>query len=423
MEPLLCPNGHPNRPGTRICAVCLALIPSPAGPTSSNPAADKPPAAPRRPPATSPSAAPRPDHRPPPANPPPPPPDPGSPAAGPDPAPQSPAEPPARRKSGRGCWLLALLLLLLLVLAIAAVVALFYPIRQRAEYLATAVVVSLATETAAIPTPVAATEPVAPGATAAVAAEASSRPPTATPVPTVDPRGSPTPVATITPLGTVLGIVLSPTAAPVTPGATLDPGMNLIQNGEFRDDWVNGWERESDGLNGAQVVEVRQLAGDPPLPAIYVGKSGAGVLRIHQHVTLTGAAADLVFRARVRLAGVTQGAAEGRAALVLVYEDAAGEPLGASVWLDNSAETSALWGSWLPAFGPTTAPRSLANGWQTIDLPLRREFVDRLPDLDAAAVRRLTVQLVVVGAAACAPEACPSELDAAELSLSAAMSE
>jgi len=117
---------------------------------------------------------------------------------------------------------------------------------------------------------------------------------------------------------------------------------------------------------------------------------------------------------------MTQDPAEGRAALILVYEDAAGEPLGASVWLDGSAESSALWGTWLPAFGPATAPRYLPDGWQTVDLPLRREFVDRLPDLDPAAVRRITVQLVVAAAAGCAPEACQSELDAAELSLSAA---
>jgi len=416
MEPILCPNGHPNRPGTRICAVCLALIPPPAGPTATKPAVSSSPATGPLPPAASLNAPPAAGRRPAPANQPAAAPDPSHPAGGTGPAPQTPGQPPAPRKRGQGCWLLALLLLLLVALAVVVVVVLLSPVRQRAEYLATAVVVSLATETG-IPL---ATTASPTQAIATVADQSPLQPATPTPISTTNARSSPTPVATITPLGTVLGIILSPTAAPVTPGATPAPGMNLIQNGDFRDDWVNGWERESDGLNGAQVVEVRRLAGDPPLPAIYVAKSGAGVLRIHQHVTLTGTAADLVFRARVRLAGMTQDPAEGRAALILVYEDAAGEPLGASVWLDGSAESSALWGTWLPAFGPATAPRYLPDGWQTVDLPLRREFVDRLPDLDPAAVRRITVQLVVAAAAGCAPEACQSELDAAELSLSAA---
>ena len=149
-----------------------------------------------------------------------------------------------------------------------------------------------------------------------------------------------TPVATITPLSTIVGVVLTPTLATTTEAAT---GLNLIQNGDFSQEWVNGWERTTDGLNGTQVVEVRQSSGDPPRPLLAMSKTGAGALRVIQHIVLNGPAADLVFRGQLRLAGETAASGnEGRAALLLLYEDADGQPLGASVWLDGSATNSCL---------------------------------------------------------------------------------
>ncbi len=359
--PVLCPNGHANRPGTRICAVCRALIP------------------PAPPPAAGPLATPL-DHD-------------------------------QRGVEKADSRLLALLLVLLALTAATIVLAFlyFYPIRHGPDYLATAAVVTLpAGESGVVAAPTVTPPP-------ATAAPPSPTPQPATP--TVAPDASPTPVATpvatITPLSTVVGVILAPTDAPAVE-------VNLIQNGDFRQDWVNGWERIGDGLNGTQIVETRPSSGDPPRPLLAMSKTGAGALRVVQHVALTGSAADLVFRGQLRLAGETNAAGnEGRAALLLLYENEAGELLGASVWLDGSATTSALWGGHLPPFGPTTAPRIQAADWQTIEIALAREFTDRLPALDPAAVRRVTVVLALLGSDACPPDACAAELGAAALSLTA----
>ena len=359
-EPVLCPNGHANRPGTRICAVCRALIP---------PAAAAPPP---RPPA----------------------------------APTAAGRPIAARDDAR---LLALLMLLLALTAATIVLAFlfFFPIRHGPDYLATAAVVTLPA-----------------GESGVVAAATATPPPPATAAPPLstspaalaaDPNAPPTPVATITPLSTVVGVILAPTA--VAMPAT---EVNLIQNGDFSQDWVNGWERTTDGLNGAQVVEVRQASGDPPRLLLAMSKTGAGALRVVQNVVLNGPATDLVFRGQLRLAGAPPAAGnEGRAALLLLYENEAGEALGASVWLDGSATASSLWGSHLPPFGPTTAPRIQAAEWQTVEIALAREFVDRLPAIDPAAVRRVTIVLVLAGSDGCPPDACAAELGAAALALTA----
>lgn len=356
-----------------MCAVCRALIPP------SRPAA------------------------PPPANPP------GSPARSGAP----PAEPPAPRRAGIGYGLPALLLLLLVAAGLAAL-ALRYPLR-RTDYLATAAVLTLPAGAAVGALP-----------TATLPATAPPASPTATPppAPPAQSDASPTPVATITPLATIVGIVLAPTTAPA--GATSPaeapaaPDVNLIQNGDFAQEWVNGWERTTEGLNGVQVVETRPPGGDRPQPTLYMSKTGAGALRLIQNVTLSGAAADLVFRGQLRLSGELDGAGnEGRAALLLIYENADGVMLGVSAWIDGRTNGSGLWGTLLPTFGPTTAPRFQPDGWQTIEIDLGDEFTDRLPSLDPAAVRRVTVVLALLGSPSCAPGNCPAELEAAALSLTA----
>ena len=264
------------------------------------------------------------------------------------------------------------------------------------------------TLSATLPAVVAATQPAAVPPTATTLSTTAS-PPSATADPAT--AAAPTAVATITPLPVIVGVV-------VTPTLIFEPGDNLVQNGEFTDDWVNGWVSESSGQAG--LVEVRPLANETGASALRMEKTGAGLLQVGQRVVLTTPIDGLVFRARVRLAGTWSPTAEGRAAVILRYEDAVGQALAASVWLDNAFETSARGGQGpLPPPGPTTSVRFTGDGWQDLELDLRSEFNEALTGVDALAVRQITILLVLLGGDDCGEAACAASLDAAALSLSA----
>jgi len=375
MEPIYCPNGHPNRPGTRLCIVCRALIPpSPAGPVAT-PSTASPPK-PARPAAKPPAPAPRPV----------------------EPAPAAPETTPAEASPRRanGSWLWLLIGLLVVGMAGALLLTRLWP--SRAAGAPPTLAATAPAVVAAIAPPV---EPTAPPPTTV--------PPSATAAPAT--TAAPTAVATITPLPVIVGVV-------VTPTLIFEPGDNLLQNGEFTDDWVNGWVSESNGQAG--LVEVRPLADDPGVPALHMERTGAGLLQVGQRVVLTTPIDGLVFRARARLAGTWSPTAEGRSAVILRYEDAAGQALAASVWLDGAVETSALWGQGpLPPPGPTTSVRFVETGWQDLELDLRSEFDEALTGVDALAVRQITILLVLLGGDDCGATACGASLDAAALSLSA----
>ncbi len=372
MEPVYCPNGHPNRPGTRLCAVCLALL------EPSVPAAPPPKSAPR--------STPPPPRQPPPIQP--------------EPPPPAPAAPAPRRRVWP--WLVGCLLLL--VLGVVGVILLLFPL---ARFVAPAATTEITVEAVGIvdPTavePTAAVTLTAPPAVTDAPAVASDTPPATTP---------PTAVATITPLVTLVGVVITPTFA-------FGPDDNFIQNGDFADDWVNGWTRDGEG--GAGTVEVRPLPDAPDDSALHMEQSGAGISHLAQRVVLTFPVENLVFRARVRLDGTAGGAGQGRSALILRYEDAAGAPLGASLWLDDSTAATTLWGTGpLPAAGAPVITRALADGWQAVELALGPELVDELPDVDPVAVRQITISLALLGEDDCDPADCAATLEASQLSLTA----
>ncbi|WP_157913180.1 hypothetical protein [Candidatus Promineifilum breve] len=385
MEPVYCPNGHPNRPGTRICAICLALLePSaPAAPPSKS--APRPTAPP-----------PRPSVSPPPASPQPAPPRPVEPIAQPGPPP--PAAPAPRRRVWP--WLVGCLLLL--ALGVAAVFLLVLPLAR----------LSTSTTSATLPTAAVTAEAVEPTAVEPTAAATLTTPPdTATSPAGETATDEPTIVATITPLATLVGVVITPTFA-------FGPDDNFIQNGDFDDDWVNGWTREG-GEDSPGTVEVRPLTDAPDDSALHMAQSGAGVLHLAQRVVLAFPVESLVFRARVRLDGAAGG---GRSALILRYEDADGAPLGASVWHDDSAAATALWGRGpLPDEDAPVVARALDDGWQAVELALGAELADALPDVDPVAVRQITISLALLGEDGCAPTACATTLEASQLSLTAEM--
>lgn len=271
---------------------------------------------------------------------------------------------------------------------------------------------STSTTSATLPTAAVTAEAVEPTAVEPTAAATLTTPPdTATSPAGETATDEPTIVATITPLATLVGVVITPTFA-------FGPDDNFIQNGDFDDDWVNGWTREG-GEDSPGTVEVRPLTDAPDDSALHMAQSGAGVLHLAQRVVLAFPVESLVFRARVRLDGAAGG---GRSALILRYEDADGAPLGASVWHDDSAAATALWGRGpLPDEDAPVVARALDDGWQAVELALGAELADALPDVDPVAVRQITISLALLGEDGCAPTACATTLEASQLSLTAEM--
>ena len=263
---------------------------------------------------------------------------------------------------------------------------------------------TIAVETIAAPAGVAPS--VSTATTEAVPTDAPS--PTA---PAATSAASPTAVATITPLPTIIGIVVTPTIA-------FGPDINFVQNGLFADDWSNGWTSETAG--GTNTVDMRPVLDEPGSQMVHLEQVGPGMVRLAQRVVLTYPVESLIFRARFRLSGMSGGATEGRSALILRYEDAAGQPIGATVWLDGSADSTRLWGAPpLPPFGPNVSARYVDETWQAVELPLGPEFAAALPDLDMTEVRQVTIFLAVVGGEGCEPSGCATLLEVAELSLTA----
>jgi hypothetical protein len=291
--------------------------------------------------------------------------------------------------------------LLLLALGVAAVFLLLFPL---ARFAAPVPTVAVTAEAAGIIQPTASEPPAMESATAAAT-------PTAPPSATAATEPSPTDVATITPLATLVGVVITPTFA-------FGPDDNFIQNGDFNDDWVNGWTRQ-DGEE-AGTVEVRPLPDAPDDNALFLEKTGAGSLHLAQRVVLAFPVESLIFRARVQLTGEAGATGQGRSALILRYEDADGNPLGASIWLDDSIEATTLWGvDPLPAEASPVVSRFLPGGWQAVELALGNELSEGLSEIDPVSVRQITISLALLGEDGCAPADCAASLEASQLSLTA----
>lgn len=377
MNLVMCPNGHPNRPGATQCTICRAPI---ALDVPEEVEADPPVAASAGDPEVTTSDKLAVD---------------GDESSG--------------GSSRNGCGWLIGLLIVGLIAAGAALIALFWPTSTEtvsAPELDPVTAVAVVVETAAVATP--AVEP----ATTVPTADPTAAPPTPTeipptvPPPTEPPPTEPPPTATPEPEPE-----LEPTETP--------PTGNFLTNGDFSSRWVNDWTRQVAGVNGIQVVEQRTLPDDPDQQMLHLSKSGSGVVTVAQTVEIPSRATEIQFLGRVRLAGGETAAGEpgGRAALMLIYQNADGERIGQSVWMDPGGENSALWGqSPLPPYGPTTAPRFVDDdGWQTIDVRLQQEFVNRLPTVSPNDVSQITVMMVLIGSDECEPQACATVLEVADL--------
>lgn len=373
MELVYCPNGHPNRPGTRICAVCRALV-EPHPPSS--PAASEPPR--------------------------------WSPVPGPDenitPPEGEPSPVAATPQKDKRPWLWVVLLLLLLGgLAVGAFLEISFPFLNvspaqptpRPDF--TMVAVFEATELPIPTTPPESTPPELMATTSI------------SPTPGEIVSELPTAVSTITPLSTDIGVAATPTFS-------FDPGINLLQNGDFANDWANGWSSEMNGISS--FIETRPFPDEPGVMTVHLENTGSGYLKLTQRVVLTFPVEGLEFQARIRATGAGA-AVESRGMLILRYEDMGGVPLGVSVWLDGAAESTGLWEtSVLPPASIPSIVRSLDEDWQTLTVDLGREFTDELDGVNPSNVAQIIVILAVIGDDTCIPGGCAATLDIAQLSLS-----
>lgn len=305
--------------------------------------------------------------------------------------------PPARKSRW---WLWGLLLLLFVVGCAVLFLSLIYPVRRTITEAPTQMTTSIPAVVADTPTSI-------PSPTASPAHTATASLTETVPTATK----SPTAVATITPLPTIIGIIITPTIA-------FGPEVNFIQNGDFADDWANGWTLESRGETAE--VAIGPATDDLQTRSLHLSRSGPGMSWLAQRVVLTFPVEGLMFRGRFRLSGTAKGDAEGRAFILLRYEDANGAPVAMTVWLDDAAVDTDLWGTVpLPEQGSMISEHSVHEDWQRVELPLAQEFAGALSDADMESVRQITVIMGVVGGKSCPAADCEAKLEVAELSLTA----
>lgn len=379
----LCPNGHPNRPGVRFCAVCGQML----SPSSQRGGA---------PPAADPEKR-GPDYYPPRQ--------PGQYGAGQqpggqptDPSPTPPAAPvfppsasrkddpwPGARTNYRQwfIWGSAGLILIILILALA----LFFLNRgDEEEEIA-------ATEPAAVviddePTPT--EEVVSPVETSEPEPELPPTPEITPPVEEPEPEAEPQPA----------------------------PQANLLINGDFREPWHQGWQRD----HGDELPfnPITQNAAEGERVFVRLSQSGPYYLEIHQMVAVTPG--PLLFEGQIKLADAVAGNVDqaGRALFMLVYygEDQTA-PLAWSIWHTGSQDLPWGRGSLPPEIGPNVALSLVAdNDWSPIEIDIRQEVINRFLTIENPDdIRHIKVVLTSIGGSACGMQECTSEIQAAELRL------
>jgi hypothetical protein len=396
METVYCPNGHPNSADTWYCSTCLVPM-KPADveePETEPRARSSPGVAPATPPLSRPPTPLLPLGQ-----------RPITPRA-PEPLPVEEPPPPPVSTGRRRLWLWLLLILALAGLAACTLLALL--VVPWARYNAETLTGLMIPSSGEIEEPMG--QP-APTFELALGTDQGEVEPLSLPT-----EELPTTFPTPTP---IIGVVLTPTIEFTEP-VTNVVALNLIQNGDFSDDWANGWTDESSDTNGVEVIELLPAGFDVPGQVLSLGKTGTGTIQLSQRVVLNDRTINAVFRGRVRQIGsVDEAGNEGRSAIMLIYESADGTPQGASIWLDGAADETSLWGeSPLVDLGPNLMARlSDTNDWQAIDVPLELEFREHLPGINSEDIRQVTILLLLIGSDNCLPAACLTTLEAADLQL------
>ena len=212
-----------------------------------------------------------------------------------------------------------------------------------------------------------------------------------------------------------------PTATPAaeSPTAEPNPPANLLQNGDFSQEWTAGWQQAVGGeTSGNRVVEVIELEGER---TVHLEHTGPSWLEIRQQVPVNPALLRL--STRIKLSGETIDAAAGRmgvGALMLIYHgaDPAAPPLGYSLWLNGERrEFPLLQQAPFPPPGSAIAWHWTGEDWFSLELDLREEIVNRLLVVNPDDVQHITVVLLVAGGEACTPTECLAEVYAAGILL------
>jgi hypothetical protein len=359
MADLKCPNGHPNRPGAKFCAVCRTqLVPAspqqPQGP-------QHPPQSPQQPMGQG-HASPAQQFIP--------------------PASPQPAAMGQQAQSSRSQWILWGLIGVIVLAIIALSALLFWPRDEEDEL---------------VPTPVTAAE---------VTEDEDAAPEAESPTPVPEEEESPVP----------------PDEEAVPPEVIEIPPIddNRLINGNFRDNWGVGWERTIGAAStGAGRIENIETDRSVDGHAVTLSRTGPGFLKLEQTVPVDPA--RMRFSARIQINGSVgdNPSQEGIGALMLIYHNEEQTPIGYTIWASGPTRSSSLFGvNPLPPIQNNVSLRWVNEEWRHIDnLDLRQEIINGLPIVNPDEVRFITVMLLGVGHSDCLPDGCTVEVVATDLRL------
>lgn len=213
---------------------------------------------------------------------------------------------------------------------------------------------------------------------------------------------------------------LAATEVPETTLPQPTPFANLLSNGNFAQNWDQGWQRTlGPNASGSQRTEVIDVGRGTTGRGLHIERSGPDQLYLEQRVTVNPS--SLHFSAEVKLVGSIDESTntEGIGVLMLVYHDTNQAPLGYSIWVNGNQRTSLLFGvGSLPPVGNNVSRYWLGNEWHKIDIDLRQEIINSLPTVNPDEINAITVILLAMGSDSCSPDGCPVDIRAADLLLS-----
>jgi hypothetical protein len=198
------------------------------------------------------------------------------------------------------------------------------------------------------------------------------------------------------------------------------PVANLLTNGSFAESWEAGWQRTlGPNATGEGRIEVIPIGRGITGQGIHITRTGPDFLQLAQTVSVDPT--NLHFTAQLQMASLTNETegVEGMGVLMLIYRDVEQQAIGYSIWANESARNSQLFGiDPLPPVGNSVSRRWVGDDWQGIEQDLRQEIINSLPTINPDNVSAITVALLAIGSGECPPDACAVDIQATDLTLS-----